>query len=266
MRFVIFALLFSFLGLIVSLIGMYLSITYKKIKNIEINEIKNNLKTFKNKKFDNNFKEEIDLSDSLSVSEFGNDILGEFSKLSEFMSNAINNDFINDAENHFKRVLNLKSINDKDYDEINFISNYSLNKIKNQVKIIQDNINYFEDKLSYFDKYVKYINNLDNINFSKNNDSYQEQKNITIKSNINVLKNKKIILQKNKIYYLQAISQLKTILSINQSMILNFEEVIVNTLPLLNNKNSMKIINESHFKDLFKSFEKLNSYNNVIIK
>lgn len=266
MRFILFFMIFSFMGLFLT---MFIAL-FKPKKIIEkpkksksfffskkdISDPIQNL--FTNKKIDN-----IDIYDSSSITQYGNSLLKEFGNISDFMFKLSNDTFASNALNDFNEIVNMqeKNIDEDCLDKFNFISHYTKNKIISQVKETQAKINQFESKLSDFDSFISYAEKvLLTTKISDSKKSIDTHKNMTLINNKETLKNKIITLKKNKIYYEQSIVQLKTIMNINNSTVVNFDELIYQVIPLMRNKkslSSMNITGFDSFKTLLKDLERL---------
>lgn len=270
MRFIILFFLFSVMGLVSCIFLHMIFSSSSKNKNIKANETNFKKRTIfpqKNstpiKVEDSNINYSIDLLDSISITQYGNDLLKEFGNLSDFMLTLSKNSFIEQANINFQEITKIKDkeINENLFDKFNFISNYTKYKLVEQVRMVQPKIYSFESKISEFDKVIGYANDfILKTKMQESKNSIDNHRNMTLKSNIELLNNKIISLKKNKLYYEQSIVQLKTIMNINNSIIVNFDDVIHQVLPLMKNKktlDSMKLINFDSFNQMLKDLEKL---------
>jgi uncharacterized protein YktB (UPF0637 family) len=71
-------------------------------------------------------------------------------------------------------------------------------------------------------------------------DVYEIEQNNTKKSNVDLLKNKIVNLKKSKLYHQQSIAQLKVMLSLNNNLIVEFDNIIHQMLPLMKNNASIE--------------------------
>lgn len=270
MRYLIIFFLFSTIAFMSSIFLYMIFGSISKNKNIKENETNFKTRTlFKQKNSipvkpeNSNINYSIDLFDSISITQYGNDLLKEFGNLSDFMLALSKNSFIEQANINFQEIAKIKDkeIDESLFDKFNFISNYTKYKLVEQVKLVQPKIYSFESKISEFDKVIDYANDVilkTKIQDSKS--SIDSHRNMTLKSNIELLNNKIISLKKNKLYYEQSIVQLKTIMNINNSIIVNFDDVIHQVLPLMKNKktlDSIKLVNFDSFNQMLKDLEKL---------
>lgn len=263
MKFIIMLFFFSLLGLfLLSLIFIFTSKIKESIqvknpvpKKIKFTDI---IKDSFNK--NNTHFHSINLNDSLSITQYGNELLKEFGKLSDLMLFLSQNSFIEEANLNIKDIISHKGekIDDLTFDKFNFISHFTKNKLLEQVSRIQKNIPNIENKLNDFDKAIENANKaISNIKFLNSKKSSEIHNDMTLKSNGILLKSKIDSLVKSKIYYEQSIIQLKTILHINNNVIISFDEIIHNVLPLIKNKKTLDSIKSISFDNMIKDLQKL---------
>lgn len=248
MRIILFLIAFSFIGIVVLGTCMYVASNIKKLFRIKKAESREYVGTLKSKKFtkaDNepSINQVIDLSNSLSITQYGNDVLKNISELSNFMYQLTENSLLDSTANIIQDIIKNKTrrFTSDDFLKHSFLANYTKDRLVQQVITIESNIKRYEYVFKDFDRIIKNAESVvAEFKPTNSNDTYEIEQNNSKKSNVDLLKNKIINLKKSKLYHQQAIVQLKVILALNNNLIVEFDNIIHQMLPLMKNNASIE--------------------------
>jgi uncharacterized protein YktB (UPF0637 family) len=129
------------------------------------------------------------------------------------------------------------------------------------VTLIEENIKRYEVVFKDFDRIIKNAESV--VNSFKpvsTTDVYEIEQNNTKKSNVDLLKNKIVNLKKSKLYHQQSIAQLKVMLSLNNNLIVEFDNIIHQMLPLMKNNatiESMKMFDMNGLSNYVEQIKKI---------
>lgn len=132
------------------------------------------------------------------------------------------------------------------------------------VTSIEINSKKYEEVFKDFDKVIKHaettVANFKPVNTS---DVYENEIQNNKKSNINLLKNKILNLKKSKLYHQQSLAQLKVMRGLNNNLIVEFDNIILQMLPLIKNNASIESLKDLHIENLSKYIDKIRKINEV---
>lgn len=201
-----------------------------------------------------NYIDEIDLQNSISITQYGNKLLRDAGDVSGYMLAISNNSLFDTAQTELTSIFNWKkksSVNKEEIIKSNFLVSYLKDRMIKQVSSIEENIVRYE---SLFKKFDNVILNAEKVvaQFKpvKTTDPFDTEQQNSLKANIELLKNKILNLQKGKVYHLQSITQLKMMLALNNKLIVEFDNIKHHLIPVLKNKLSLGKLNEINFSSI----------------
>lgn len=258
----------SFIGLVGCSILFFILSSLKKIKN----KIKAENKYFASTMAEKKFKEKeteslnqtIDLANSLNVTQYGNDVLKNIGELSNFMFQLTQNTLLERTSTILEDILDnrTKRFSMEESLKHEFLANYTKDRLMKQVTLIEKNIQRYEYVFKDFDRVIKNAEEVvKQFNITNTDDIFEIEKNNTKKSNLNLLKNKIVNLKKSKLYHHQAIVQLKVILALNNNLVVEFDNIIHQMIPLVKNSasiDSIKSFDLSNLSNYVKQIKKVN--------
>jgi len=248
MRIILFLMAFAFVGIISMGVIFYVLSSIKKLFRIQKAESREFAAEMGAKKFTkgevkSSVDQPIDLSNSLNVTQYGNDVLKNIGDLSNFMYQLTENSLLERTSIAIQNIIKNKSkrFTREDFIKHNFVANYTKDRLVQQVIIIEENIQQYEYVFKDFDRIIsnaeKVVSGFRPITST---DTFEIEKNNTKKANVDLLKNKIVSLKKSKLYHQQAIVQLKVILALNNNLIVEFDNIIHQMLPLMKNNASIE--------------------------
>lgn len=248
MRVILILIALSFLGIIAMGTFFYITASIKKLFNIKKAESREFASKMATKKFTKadvppSVNQTIDLSNSLSVTQYGNDVLKNIGDMSNFMYQLTENSLLDKTATIIQDIIKNKSkrFNHDDFVKHSFLTNYTKDRLVQQVINIEENIKRYEHVFKDFDRIIKSAESVV-VSFKPviSTDVYEIEQINTKKANVNLLKNKIVNLKTSKLYHQQSISQLKVMLSLNNNLIVEFDNIIHQMLPLMKNNASIE--------------------------
>lgn len=269
MRVILILLAFSFVGIISMATFFFITSNIKKLFKIKKAESREFVSTLATKKFtkadsEPSIDQTIDLTKSLSITQYGNDVLKNINDLSNFMYQLTENSLLEKTSIIIEDIIrNKKKIfTHDDFMKHSFLANYTKDRLVQQVTTIEANINRYEYVFKDFDRIIK---NAEKVAVSfkpiTSNDVYEMEQNNTKKANVDLLKNKIVNLKKSKMYHQQSIAQLKVMLALNNNLIVEFDNIIHQMLPLIKNNatiESMKMFDVNGLSNYIEQIKKIN--------
>lgn len=259
----------SFFGIIVCSTIFFIGASLKRAKNLFTAENKKFASTMATKKFkdveENSVNQSIDLNDSLSVTQYGNDVLKNISSLSNFMYDLTQNSLLDRTSRVLEDIVANKSrkFTSDEFLEHNFVAHYTKDRLVKQVILIQQNIPRYEYAFKDFDRIIQNAEKVvASFKPTTSSDAYEIEQLNTKKSNVELLKNKIINLKKSKIYHQQSIAQLKVMLALNNRLMVEFDNIIHHMLPLIKNNvtiDSVKSFNVAELSNYIDQIRKINT-------
>jgi len=248
MRVILFLMAFSFFGIVGLATFFYITSSIKKLFNIKKAESREFASTMATKKFtkaevEPSVNHTIDLSNSLSVTQYGNDVLKNIGDLSNFMYQLTENSLLDKTASIIQDIIKNKSkrFTHDDFVKHSFLANYTKDRLVQQVTTIEENIKRYEVVFKDFDRIIKSAESVvSSFKPVSTNDVYEMEQNNTKKANVDLLKNKIVNLKKSKMYHQQSIAQLKVMLSLNNNLIVEFDNIIHQMLPLMKNNATIE--------------------------
>lgn len=236
-----------------------------KIKKAESREFATTMahKKFKKSELEPSVDKVIDLTNSLSVTQYGNDVLKNIGDLSNFMYQLTENSVLDKTSNIIQEIIKNKNkrFTQDDFLKHNFLTNYTKDKLVQQVTVIEDNIKRYEYVFKDFDRIITHAESVvSSYKPVSSSDVYEIEQNNSKKANVDLLKNKIVNLRKSKLYHQQSIVQLKTILALNNNLIVEFDNIIHQMLPLIKNNasiESMKVFDVSSLSNYVDQINKI---------
>lgn len=277
MRFVLIAFVVCFFGVIaLSILGFFMSLfsSNKKLKVAEGKRMAtesaersyaSRLKDAVNGVFEKVQLAPIDLDNSVSVTQYGNDVLKNIGELANYMYMLSQNPILETTSGIITELQSKKGyFSDEDFAKYNFIAHYTKDRLMKNVTSIEINSKKYEEVFKDFDKVIKHaettVANFKPVNTS---DVYENEIQNNKKSNINLLKNKILNLKKSKLYHQQSLAQLKVMRGLNNNLIVEFDNIILQMLPLIKNNASIESLKDLHIENLSKYIDKIRKINEV---
>lgn len=269
MRIILLLMAFSFVGIITLATIFFITSSIKKVFNIRKAESREFVSTLATKKFtkadsEPSVDQTIDLTSSLSVTQYGNDVLKNINDLSNFMYQLTESSLLDKTSTIIEDIIkNKKKIfTHDDFMKHSFLANYTKDRLVQQVTTIEANIKRYEYVFKDFDRIIK---NAESVVAAfkpiTSNDAYEMEQINTKKANVDLLKNKIVNLKKSKMYHQQSIAQLKVMLALNNNLIVEFDNIIHQMLPLIKNNatiESMKLFDVNGLSNYIEQIKKIN--------
>jgi hypothetical protein len=277
MRFILIAFVVCFFGVIaLSILGFFMSLfsSNKKLKVAEGKRMAtesaersyaSRLKDAVNGVFEKVQLTPIDLDNSVSVTQYGNDVLKNIGELANYMYMLSQNPILETTSGIITELQSKRGyFSDEDFAKYNFIAHYTKDRLMKNVTSIEINSKKYEEVFKDFDKVIKHaettVANFKPVNTS---DVYENEIQNNKKSNINLLKNKILNLKKSKLYHQQSLAQLKVMRGLNNNLIVEFDNIILQMLPLIKNNASIESLKDLHIENLSKYIDKIRKINEV---
>lgn len=276
MRFVLLLLVVSFIGMIaMGTLGYFLSLfaTKKKIAVAEgrrmateasSRNIKSRITDTVNRIMETK-PTPINLEDSINITQYGNDVLKNVGDLANYMYDLSQNSILETTSSIISEISGKKGFfSDEDYAKYNFVAHYTKDRLLKQVSSIEQSSKKYEQVFKDFDKIIKHAEHtVETFKPIHTNDAYENEIQNNKKANINLLKNKIVNLKKSKLYHQQALAQLKVMLGLNNNLIVEFDNIIHQMLPLIKNNASIESVKSLNMNSLSKQIEKLRKLNEI---
>lgn len=277
MRFVLLAIGLCFMGVIcLAVLGFFMSLfsSNKKLKVAENKRMATEsaersyaakLKDAVNSVFDTVKIEPIDLDNSVSVTQYGNDVLKNIGELANYMYMLSQNPILETTSGIIVELQSKKGyFSDEDFAKYNFVAHYTKDRLMKNVTSIELNSKKYEEVFKDFDKVIKHAEKtVENFKPVNTTDVYENEIQNNKKSNINLLKNKIVNLRKSKIYHQQSLAQLKVMRGLNNNLIVEFDNIIHQMLPLIKNNASIESLKDLHIENLSKYIDKIRNITGV---
>lgn len=261
MRFVIIFILLALLcGSFVAFLLYLLETIEKRSKKIKVKtnkDPKSKVDTYIYK-----YQDSIDMENSLSVNQYGNQLLERCSEIADYMLSVTSATYHAEARDLFSHFINGKAVNfdTESFKKYHFISYYLKNRLSKQTLEIEKNINLYGDLLREFDKLIetakKYTRKT---NTDESGDFYEQHLQSNLNNSITLLEKKILKLKTNQVYHLQGVSQLKTILMVNHDVIMEIDNLNHSLIPILKNQKALESFNYKASDKLITDLNRLNT-------
>lgn len=276
MRFVLLLLVISFIGMIaMGTLGYFLCLFATK-KKIAVAEGRRMATEASNRNIKSRITDTvnrimetkptpINLEDSINITQYGNDVLKNVGDLANYMYDLSQNSILETTSSIIAEISGKKGFfSDDDYSKYNFVAHYTKDRLLKQVSSIEQSSKKYEQVFKDFDKIIKHAEHtVETFKPIHTNDAYENEIQNNKKANINLLKNKIVNLKKSKLYHQQALAQLKVMLGLNNNLIVEFDNIIHQMLPLIKNNASIESFKALNMNSLSKQIEKLRKLNEI---
>lgn len=281
-RILLYLFMFGFFSFII-IIGFYMVMrVIKKIDNFFNRKDKSTVKTrtftkrhpiddiIFNKGKSNVIPDEIDFTNSTSITQYGNRIMEVSGELSGYMLSITEGNLIEMAHSELEDIVGWDKGKNLTIDaslKSNFLISYLKDRLIKQIKDLETKIYHYESMYSDYDIFIQHAESkILSINIPNVDDVFEKERYSNIKSNIDMLKHKLLSLKKNKLYHLQGISQLKSILSIHNKLVMELDNVKQQLLPVLDNRMSLDKLGNLDFNLIKKQLKEIDKIKSIKIK
>lgn len=281
-RILIYLFMFGFFSFII-LIGFYMIVrVIKKIENFfnrkDVSTVKTRTFTKRhpiddlilNKGKSNVVPDMIDFTNSTSITQYGNKLMEVSGELSGYMLSITDGNLIEMAHSELEDIVGWDKGKNLTIDaslKSNFLISYLKDRLIKQIKNLETKIYHYESMYSDYDVFINHAESkINSVKIPNVDDVFEKERYSNIKSNIDMLKNKILSLKKNKLYHLQGISQLKSILSIHNKLVMELDNVKQQLLPVLDNRMSLDKLGNLDFNLIKKQLKEIDKIKSIKIK
>lgn len=281
-RILIYLFMFGFFSFII-LIGFYMIVrVIKKIENFfnrkDVSTVKTRTFTKRhpiddlivNKGKSNVVPDMIDFTNSTSITQYGNKLMEVSGELSGYMLSITDGNLIEMAHSELEDIFGWYKGKNLTIDaslKSNFLISYLKDRLIKQIKNLETKIYHYESMYSDYDVFINHAESkINSVKIPNVDDVFEKERYSNIKSNIDMLKNKILSLKKNKLYHLQGISQLKSILSIHNKLVMELDNVKQQLLPVLDNRMSLDKLGNLDFNLIKKQLKEIDKIKSIKIK
>ena len=212
----------------------------------------------------------IDFTNSTSITQYGNKIMEVSGELSGYMLSITDGNLIEMAHSELEDIVGWDKGENLTIDaslKSNFLISYLKDRLIKQIKDLETKIYHYESMYSDYDVFIDNAESkINSVNIPNVDDVFEKERYSNIKSNIDMLKNKVLSLKKNKLYHLQGISQLKSILSIHNKLVMELDNVKQQLLPVLDNRTSLDKLVNLDFNLIKKQLKEIDKIKSIKIK
>lgn len=281
-RILIYLFMLGFFSFII-LIGFYMIVrVIKKIENFfnrkDVSTVKTRTFTKRhpiddlilNKGKSNVVPDMIDFTNSTSITQYGNKLMEVSGELSGYMLSITDGNLIEMAHSELEDIVGWDKGKNLTIDaslKSNFLISYLKDRLIKQIKNLETKIYHYESMYSDYDVFINHAESkINSVKIPNVDDVFEKERYSNIKSNIDMLKNKILSLKKNKLYHLQGISQLKSILSIHNKLVMELDNVKQQLLPVLDNRMSLDKLGNLDFNLIKKQLKEIDKIKSIKIK
>lgn len=212
----------------------------------------------------------IDFASSTSITQYGNRVMEVSGELSGYMLSITDGNLIEMAHSELEDIVGWDKGENLTIDaslKSNFLISYLKDRLIKQIKDLETKIYHYESMYSDYDVFIDNAESkINSVNIPNVDDVFEKERYSNIKSNIDMLKNKVLSLKKNKLYHLQGISQLKSILSIHNKLVMELDNVKQQLLPVLDNRMSLDKLGNLDFNLIKKQLKEIDKIKSIKIK
>jgi len=212
----------------------------------------------------------IDFASSTSITQYGNRVMEVSGELSGYMLSITDGNLIEMAHSELEDIVGWDKGENLTIEaslKSNFLISYLKDRLIKQIKDLETKIYHYESMYSDYDVFIDNAESkINSVNIPNVDDVFEKERYSNIKSNIDMLKNKVLSLKKNKLYHLQGISQLKSILSIHNKLVMELDNVKQQLLPVLDNRMSLDKLGNLDFDLIKKQLKEIDKIKSIKIK